>query len=149
MGRSPESYRQCTRTRKSYWYLIDFKWNNGTWRYTTMEETQFDLTMKDKDEVRHVLARLPVEEARRSLGCRAAPDGNNKDQVEYMRSVMVEWGDKLWAGHLMRNEAWTALMTHVMKTLLYAAPALMIMKGEAKNIMAPILMSGLNALGIQ
>jgi hypothetical protein len=76
-----------------------------------MEETQFDLTMKDKDKERHVLARLPVEEARRSLGCRVTPDGNQKAQVEYMRSVMVEWGDKLRAGHLMRSEAWTALTT--------------------------------------
>jgi hypothetical protein len=134
---------------KSYWYLIDFKWNNGTWTYTTTEETQFDLTMKNKDEERHVLARLPVEEARRSLGCRVAPDGNKKAQVEYMRSVTVEWGDKLWVGHLTRSEAWTALTTRVMKTLLYAAPALTITNGEANHIMAPILMSGLNALGIQ
>jgi hypothetical protein len=67
-----------------WWYLIDFKCNNGTWKYTTMEETQFDLTMKDKDEVQHVLAQLPIEEARRPLGCRSAPDSNNKAQVEYM-----------------------------------------------------------------
>jgi hypothetical protein len=122
---------------------------NGSWKYTTMEETHFDLTMKDKDETRHVLARLPVDEARRSLGCRSAPDGINKAQVAYMRSVAVEWRDKLWAGHLTRHEAWTALTTRVMKMLLYAAPVLTITNGEANHIMAPILMSGLNALGIQ
>jgi hypothetical protein len=48
---------------KSYWYLIDFKWKDGAWKYTAMEGTQFDLTMKDKDEVRHVLSWLPVDEA--------------------------------------------------------------------------------------
>jgi hypothetical protein len=42
-----------------------------------------------------------------------------------------------------------ALSTREMKTLLYAAPALMIMHAEANHIMAPILMSGLNALGMQ
>jgi hypothetical protein len=61
---------------KSYWYLIDFKWKDGGWKYATTEETQFELTMKDKDDVRHILLRLPVNEARRSLGYRAAPDGN-------------------------------------------------------------------------
>lgn len=61
--------------------------------YATTEETQLDLTMKDKDEVRHVLSRLPVDEARRSLGYRSAPDGNRKAQVEYMRLVAVEWRD--------------------------------------------------------
>jgi hypothetical protein len=36
-----------------------------------------------------------------------------------------------------------------MKTLLYAAPAITITNADANHIMAPILMSGLNALGIQ
>jgi hypothetical protein len=36
-----------------------------------------------------------------------------------------------------------------MKTLLYAAPALTITNEEANYIMAPILMKGLNALGMQ
>jgi hypothetical protein len=49
---------------KSYWYLIDFKWKDGVWKYAMTEETQFDLTVKDKDEVRHVLSRLSVDEAR-------------------------------------------------------------------------------------
>jgi hypothetical protein len=62
------------------------------WKYKTTEETQFDLTVKDKDEIQHVLSHLSVNEARRLLGCRSAPDGNNKAQVEYMRSVAVEWG---------------------------------------------------------
>jgi hypothetical protein len=134
---------------KSYWYLIDFKWKDGGWKYATTEETQFELTMKDKDDVRHILSRLPVNEARRSLGYRAAPDGNRKAQVEYMRSVAVEWRDRLRAGHLTRYEAWTALSTRVMKTLLYAAPAATITNGEASHIMAPIVMSGLNAMGMQ
>ena len=94
---------------KSYWYLIDFKWHNGAWRYSMTEETSFDLTMKDKDELWHILSRLPVDEARRSLGCWSAPDGNNKEQVNYMRSVAVEWGDKLCAGHLTKYEAWSAI----------------------------------------
>jgi hypothetical protein len=36
---------------KSYWYLIDFKWKNGSWKYATTEEIDFDLMMKDKDKV--------------------------------------------------------------------------------------------------
>jgi hypothetical protein len=87
---------------KSYWYLIDFKWKNGAWKYTTMEETEFELTMKDKDELCHALSRLPVHEACRSLGYCAAPDGNRRAQVEYMRSVAVDWSDKLRAGHLTK-----------------------------------------------
>jgi hypothetical protein len=46
-------------------------------------------------------------------------------------------------------EAWTALHTRVMKTLLYAVPAMSITSGQNAHIMAPILMSSLNAIGIQ
>ena len=83
------------------------------------------------------------------LGVCSAPDGNNHDQVNYMREVAEEWSDKLWAGHLTQSEAWSALITRVMKTLLYATPAMTLTKEQSTYIMAPILMSGLNALSIQ
>jgi hypothetical protein len=66
-----------------------------------------------------------------------------------MRAVAAEWSDKLRMGHLTKMEAWTALNTRVMKTLLYAVPATSITSGQNAYIMAPILMSSLNAIGIQ
>lgn len=105
--------------------------------------------MKDKDEIWHNLARLSVNEARRSLGCQVASDVNMKDQVSHMHSVAVEWSDKLRVGHLTKYEAWTALSTRITKTLLCVAPALTITNAESNHIVALILMSGLNALGMQ
>jgi hypothetical protein len=61
----------------------------------------------------------------------------------------VDWSDKLQAGHLTKYGAWTALMTRVLKMLLYAAPVLTITNKKATHIMAPILISGFNALGNQ
>jgi hypothetical protein len=52
-------------------------------------------------------------------------------------------------GHLMHYEAWTALTTQVMKTLLYVVPVMNLMKQQNDCIMAPILMSSLNAMGMQ
>ena len=86
-----------------------------------------------------MLTRLPASEARRSLGVRTAPDGNNKQQVEYMWSIAEEWRDKIRTGHLTHYEAWTALTTRVMKTLLYAVPAMNLTKKQSEYIMAPIL----------
>ena len=61
-----------------------------------------------------------------------------------------EWSNKLRASHLTQAEAWTALTTtRVMKTLLYATPAMNLTQAQSAHIMAPILMSGLNAVGIQ
>ena len=78
------------------------------------------------------------------MGIWSAPDGNNKDQIAHMRSIAIEWGDKLWEGHLTKYEAWMALNTLVMKTLLYAALAITITNADANHVMAPILMSGLS-----
>jgi hypothetical protein len=66
-----------------------------------------------------------------------------------MHNVALEWRDKLRVGHLTKYEAWAALTMCVMKTLLYASPALTVSSTEANHIMAPIVMSGLNALGMQ
>ena len=47
------------------------------------EEMPFDLTMKDNDEIWHVLSRLPINEAWYFLGIWSAPDGNNNNQITY------------------------------------------------------------------
>jgi hypothetical protein len=70
---------------------VDFEWKRGEWRYVMEDEAPAEITVKDMDGTRHVLTRLPVSEARHSLGVQTAPDGNNMQQVEYMRSIAEEW----------------------------------------------------------
>ena len=36
--------------KKSYWYLIDWIWNRGKWRYATKEDIPGDLTIQDTCE---------------------------------------------------------------------------------------------------
>jgi hypothetical protein len=33
--------------RKTEWYLVDFHWNNGVWRYSNLQETPAVLHVKD------------------------------------------------------------------------------------------------------
>jgi hypothetical protein len=70
-----------------------------------------EIMVRDMDGTRHVLMWLPASEARQSLGVWMAPDGNNKQQVEYMQSIAEEWRDKIQMGHLTHYGAWTALTT--------------------------------------
>jgi hypothetical protein len=112
-------------------------------------ETPAEIMMNDMDGTSYVLMQLPASEARRSLGVRTTPDGNNKQQVEYMRSIAEEWQDKIRTGHLTHYEAWTALTTRVMRTLLYAVAAMNLTEKQSAHIMAPILTSSLNAMGMQ
>jgi hypothetical protein len=49
---------------KTYWYLINFTWNKGRWRYSTIAETPTQLTMRNPSQAPIQLERLEVTEAR-------------------------------------------------------------------------------------
>ena len=80
---------------KSFWYLINFKWKEGKWRYATEDETPAVLSVLDKDGVRHLLTHLSSLEAHRYLGVCSAPEVNNQAQVDFMWTVAEEWSDEL------------------------------------------------------
>jgi hypothetical protein len=63
---------------KSFWYLIGFQWTEGTWKYKDEQAAPATLSVKDCDGNVVQLERLPPHIARRTLGVRLAPDGNNK-----------------------------------------------------------------------
>lgn len=41
---------------KSHWYLVDFKWKNGSWVYCPKEDTPGEISMLD-----HTGARVPLD----------------------------------------------------------------------------------------
>jgi hypothetical protein len=79
---------------------------------------------------------------------RLAPDGNNKAEIEYLHSVTEKWSADICASHLQCHEAWYALTATIMRTIEYPLLALTLTARDCTHIMAPILSSGLPALGI-
>jgi hypothetical protein len=67
---------------KSHWFLIDFKWQQGNWRYVTDIEAPAQLRVRDCDGNVAALERLSVSDARRTLGVKLALDGNNQAQFQ-------------------------------------------------------------------
>ena len=49
---------------KSYWYLVDFQWKQGEWRYAMKEEAPAMVYVRDPEGVWQTLERLGVKEAR-------------------------------------------------------------------------------------
>jgi hypothetical protein len=133
---------------KSYWYLIDFVSTEGNWSYTSEEEYPAAISVRDLIWQRHVLDRMSPSEARRTLGVRLAPDGNEIAEFNYLRSVAEEWWDKARAGHLSRSAAWLNLTTTVLKTLQYPLAATKFTEKQCTAIMAPVLEAGLPTSGI-
>eukprot|EP00957_Ditylum_brightwellii_P173356 13198823-Ditylum_brightwellii.AAC.1 len=55
--------------------------------------------------------RLPIHclapsEASHILGVWLAPDGNNKTQVAELMKVVANWVDRVWLGHIRKEDAW-------------------------------------------
>ena len=134
--------------QKSFWYLIDFKWSSGNWRYATTKDVEATLEVTDHMGNRKTIERLEPSASRKTLGFFMAPDGNNKGEVAFLRKATQVWGSQVETGHLDRETAWAALTTTIMKTIEYPLLALTLSEDECTHIMAPVLMQGLSKSGI-
>jgi hypothetical protein len=61
---------------KTYWYLTDFHWQAGSWRYKTIQESLGAITVKDIAGQRKTLRRCAADEAMETLGIFLAPSGS-------------------------------------------------------------------------
>jgi hypothetical protein len=133
---------------KSHWYLIAYKWEGGSWRYTRTTENPFELTVKDESGIRRILQRLGAKDAERTLGARIAPNGSCAKEKRYLRDCAEAWADHIRTGRLPRSLSWTALLTTIMRTLLYPMPVTYFTRTECDYIMAPVLRVALSHSGV-
>ena len=110
--------------KKTYWYLIDFHWEAGIWRYCSIKDCPAELFVKDLQGVRKKIRRCEVWDAQETLGIHLAPDGNTFQQAKKMIDLAKTWGNHMRTGKITRHEAWVALNTTIMRTLIYPLPAL-------------------------
>lgn len=133
---------------KTHWYLVDFKWDNGKWAYCSIEDAPAELKVRDCDGVTQTLERLPVTEARRTLGVRLAPDGNNNAEFKFLRAEARKWADGIRTGHLPRHLAWQSLQTTILRKLEYPLAATTFSPKQCYEILKPVLQQGLPSSGI-
>ena len=95
------------------------------------------------------LTRLPVDQVEWTLGVCVAPDGNMKNEFEYLQSVAKEWGEWTRTGHLPKWLAWQSLLMTIMKKLEYPLPAMVFTEKQCAAILWPLLTPALQAMGIQ
>ena len=62
MQKATDAWEGCLATtggalspKKSFWYLVDYKWTGTQWDYRTKAEMPANLTMKDSKGVTHIL----------------------------------------------------------------------------------------------
>ena len=103
--------------KKSFWYGIDFKGRGTKWSYK-LEQILDTISFIDKDDVRQMLKKHKFNIATETLGVYISPDGLNQNAVEVIRTKAETFKDNIHTGHLSRYDAWKAMNTTIINSLL-------------------------------
>jgi hypothetical protein len=132
---------------KSFWYLIDWKWDGTHWTYQTKDDAPGDLTVLDNGH-RVTLRRFEPTESNVTLGIHLAMDGNQVGERKYLRQEAVDFADRYrTAQGISANEAWEGLLTTIMATFKYPAAATQLTEQDWEFVCAPVFQAGLPKAG--
>ena len=132
---------------KCWWYLVDFTWKRGRWKYSDTP-TEHHLKVRNKDGASVQLEYQSHAVAKEMLGVYLAPNGQQKTQLAKMKSKAELWSTQIKASNLNRYSVWKALNTTIQKTLEYPLVATTITANQSKSLMFPVLSAGLTGSGI-
>jgi len=133
---------------KCFWYLIDFKWERGQWRYIQWDESAWPLCIHRKNGTSVVIPRLSTSKARRTLGVRLAPDGNNLAEYAHLKEETLQWKNHMVAAKLTRSAADFGIRQVLLPKLCYPLVATTFTESQCTEIMKPVLQQGLPLLGV-
>ncbi|CAJ1934788.1 unnamed protein product, partial [Cylindrotheca closterium] len=145
---------------KSFWYLIDFKWNaqQGVWKFrrkgdfkpsllpTGMSETAVELDALDGTPVH--LQWLEPDELAKTLGILMSPCSNRKAQLAVMQGKAKAWADQIQPSFLHRYVVLPLLCTTIQKTLEYPMALTFFSQQEWDQLLSPVLRAALPKAGI-
>lgn len=95
--------------QKSYWYAIDFRWDNRQWISWSQSDMPGDVFITGADGKRVVLTRYKPDVGQETLGVMQAMDGDNRDEVRHLHSKAEAFADSMCTGFFSKNNAWYAL----------------------------------------
>jgi len=132
---------------KCFWYQVRFEFQGSKWTYATKKGT-IPLQVRNAEGKLVTIPQLEVTEARRTLGVRVAPDGNNKAELEHLMQTASTWFTAMKAGRISHEAAVFSLKQVVLKRLTYPLVTTTFTEAECNTIMKPILAAGLPAMGV-
>jgi len=132
---------------KCFWYFIHNTWNKGKWQYVGTKSTQ-GMHVPDENSQPTTIPQLHPSEARQTLGVRLAPDGNNSEELQYLRDIAKSWHTLMSRAKVTHAAAEFGLRQVILRKLEYPLMATTFTHAECNTIMSPILTAGLPAAGI-
>jgi len=128
---------------KCFWYLLDFQWKHGQWRYLTTQQHPGELKVSDEHQNCIQIPRLETHEACRTLGVRLAPDRNWATELNYLLLVSLDWKIRMAAARSSPTDAIFSLKHVILRKLMYPLTTTTFTHQQCKQIMTPLLQEGL------
>ena len=82
------------------------------------------------------------------MGIKLAPDGNNRDEFEYLKTKVDKWVEKIRTKKLPRHLVWQSLTTGMYRSLIFPLAVTTFSRAECHRLMSPLLQTGLSFSGI-
>jgi hypothetical protein len=132
---------------QTFYYLVDFRWNRGTWSYELSHEMQ-PLQIRNLDGELQDVEQVPITEARKTLGVHLAPDGSNTKEFQMLCEKAQTWADNIQIHKLSRKFAWQSLQSTIMAQLSYPLQATTMSPDQCARIDKIIRQAALPASGM-
>ena len=131
--------------KKTDWCNFSCKKKAGKWRF---QEMKGDLVIHDEDSKTDTkLARLRVNEARRTLGVYMAINGSQQGHMDHLLQVIADFQIKMKGSFLTPNEKLLAMKTTITRSIAYGATATAFSPAQSALITKRFRQAVLNGLG--
>jgi Reverse transcriptase (RNA-dependent DNA polymerase) len=129
-------------------YTMIHQWQNDHWMYITSDKIPGEVNMTLSNGERMAVHHREPSETVKSLGIMFSPDGQMKDETEYLQQKGRVWAEKVRQSRMTREEVWYSLNTMIWKTIEYPLLATSMTKEQINLVVKPILEVGLPRSGI-
>jgi len=143
MGGTPSHHWGALVLEKYFWYLLEFEWHNGQWKYSVSTQTVVVLQVCHANNKYRTIDHLKPHEACQTLGVWLSSKGNCKAKLEHLKSVATEWTTKMEQAKLTHNNAMFSLKNMLMQKLVYPLMVTSFTEIECQTIMQLIFWAGL------
>jgi hypothetical protein len=136
---------------KSYWYLIDFKWNERKleWQYKSIAETPATVYLRHPGCQATPLTRKEVWETDPdgTLGTYVAMDGNQSLILHHLTQKVDKWADKIRSRQLTATEGWLSMRTGISSSIKHQLETSRLTKQQCKQVTRQLKQAALKARG--
>jgi hypothetical protein len=131
---------------KCFWYLLDYKCEDGEWSYTEM--SPYEMFLTNPDGTKSPIKQEMVTDSKKTLGIHDSPAGGNAAHLSSIKDKASVWVQRMQNGHLPCHIAWAAYKHQMWPGLRYGLGTMTNDIEPAKELLHAEDYNTLNVLGV-